>query len=135
VLFARLLLLLACILSGCYIIPTDHSGYGHYNENPIIEGYEISCYWNSGYQDYMWSFQAWVNHPAGQREISDVAVDIYHESFMIDTFYLFYEHDGYWSIHIPERSTNLWCGDWYDIKLVAYSWDGKHDSVIIPMAY
>ena len=133
-LFTRWLLLI-CILSGCYIVPVGHSGYGHYNEEPIIEGYDISCYWNSGYQDYMWSFQGWVNHPAGQREVSNVVVDVYRGSLMIDTFYLFYEHDGYWSVHVPERSTNLWCGDWYDIEITAYDWDGNRDSKTVEMIY
>jgi len=133
-LFTRWLLLIY-ILSGCYIVPVGHSGYGHYNEEPIIEGYDISCYWNSGYLDYMWSFQGWVNHPAGQREVSNVVVDVYRGSLMIDTFYLFYEHDGYWSVHVPERSTNLWCGDWYDIEITAYDWDGNRDSKTVEMIY
>ena len=133
--FKYIWILLILSLSGCYVVPAGNSGYGHYNERPMIDGHNISCYWNSGYQDYVWSFQAWVNHPAGRGQVSDVAVDVFHNGFMIDSFYLFYEQDGYWSIHLQERRTNLWCGDWYEIDITAYDWDGDYDSITVRMTY
>ncbi len=57
------LIYLILSLSSCYV-PVG----------PEIYGTHISCHWNGGYDDYMWIFQVWVDHPVHATEVDEVNV-------------------------------------------------------------
>ena len=38
---------------------------------------------------------------------------------------------AYWEAVVDERFTNLWCGDWYEMDVMAYDWDGDWDVMTI----
>lgn len=128
--FFRSLIFFLMVLSGCYegiYISEGNNNYGHHNEKPLIGGYDVNCHWNSGYRDYRWIFQAWVDHPQGYEEVSDVFVNIYDGNKLVDTLYLSYDENGYWELLILEKNTELWCGNHYEIDFYAIdlrdNWD------------
>tara|TARA_R110000824_G_scaffold315085_2_gene502163 strand:- start:7 stop:405 length:399 start_codon:yes stop_codon:yes gene_type:complete len=113
------------LLTSCYI---DYKAHDQHNESPRIQDAEAACWWNPTYQDYVWSFDVLVSHPDGSSEISDVFVDIYQLSYL-GTLYLSPDFAGYWRLVIDERETPLWCGDFYEMEVVAYDWDGNWDAL------
>jgi len=119
------------LLTSCYI---DYKAHGQHVDSPRIQYAEAVCWWNPSYQDYVWSFESLVSHPGGSSEISDVFVDIYQGPY-IGTLYLSPDFSGYWRLVIDEIKTPLWCGDGYDMEVVAYDWDGEWDSITLMPDY
>ena len=40
--------------------------------SPDIFGVHVSCHFNPGYDDHMWIFQVWVDHPIAPDEVREV---------------------------------------------------------------
>jgi len=126
-----LFICLPLFLSGCYY---DYKAHNLHTEAPDVVDAEAACWWNPSYQDYVWSFDALVSHPNGSSEVNDVFVDIYQGPYL-GTLYLSPDFGGYWRLVIDEINTPLWCGDWYDMEVVAYDWSGNWDSLSLGPDY
>jgi hypothetical protein len=118
-------------LGGCYY---DYNAHNQHTQAPHIVDAEAACWWNPSYQDFVWSFDALISHPDGSFEISDVFVDIYQLSYL-GTVYLSPDLGGYWRLVVDEEETPLWCGDPYEMEVVAYDRTGNWDVLNLSPSY
>ena len=47
------------------------------NYTPVVFDAYVDCWWNHSIDDYVWAFEAGVDHGNGYSEVSDVFVEIY----------------------------------------------------------
>jgi hypothetical protein len=105
-------------LAGCYA-----------PASPDIFGVHISCHLNPGYEDHMWIFQVWVDHPIQLQDIREVEVHLYNAYGEKSYFSLRPDGTYLWNITALEQNTNLGCGRWYDIDVIATDYYGYTDSL------
>ena len=110
------LIYLILSLSSCYV-PVG----------PEIYGTHISCHWNGGYDDYMWIFQVWVDHPVHATEVDEVNVFLWDAQGNKNYIPLEYSNATLWKSIPKEEDTNLECGRWYYIEIIAFDSYGYHD--------
>ncbi len=115
-LLLRFILFLA--LSACYI-----------PAGPEIYSTHVSCHWNNGYDDYMWIFQAWVDHAVHPSEVEEVTAFLHDFEGNIHTLPLEYSNSTLWKNIPREKDTPLECGKKYLIDFVASDEYGYHDYV------
>jgi hypothetical protein len=99
-------------------------------QNPVkpdIFGVHISCHFNPGYEDHMWIFQVWVDHPVQLQDIREVEVYLYNAYGEKSYFSLRPDGKYLWNSIVLEQNTNLGCGRWYDIDIVATDYYGYTD--------
>lgn len=137
--FVRFLFFLI-LWSGCYIPPhSPHSDRGTSRKYPFIVDALAGCAWNHSYQDYVWYFDAWVDHAYGQQEIEEVWVDVWAGARLVDSFPLYHDRYSYWTSQWREHlETNLWCEDYllYEVDVFAIDREGDMDSIwLVPAHY
>ncbi len=117
-LFAASLLLSVLMTASCYV-PVS----------PDIFGVHISCHFNGGYDDHMWIFQVWVDHPAQLQDIREVEVYLYNAYGEMSYFDLRPDGTYLWNEIVLEQNTNLACGRWYDVEVVVTDYYGYTDDL------
>tara|TARA_Y100000361_G_scaffold151351_1_gene168619 strand:+ start:289 stop:654 length:366 start_codon:yes stop_codon:yes gene_type:complete len=95
-------------LSACYV-----------PAGPEIYHVHVSCHWNPGYDDNMWIFQVWVDHPVHASEVTDVNAYIYGGPGNTSTLSMEYSNGTLWKNVLRESETDLVCGEWYQFDMVA----------------
>ncbi len=114
----RNLVFLLGMIGGCYV-----------PAGPEIYSTHVSCHWNGGYEDYMWIFQAWVDHPVHPTEVEEVSVFLHDYEGNIHTLPMEYSNSTLWK-HIPrEKDTSLHCGKQYLIDFAASDKYGYQDYI------
>ncbi len=102
--------------------------YGCYTPvSPDIFGVHISCHFNPGYDDHMWIFQVWVDHPVQLQDIREVELYMYNAYGEMSYFDLRPDGTYLWNEIILEQNTDITCGRWYDIDVVATDYYGYTD--------
>ena len=102
--------------------------YGCYTPvSPDIFGVHISCHFNPGYDDHMWIFQVWVDHPAQLQDIREVELYMYNAYGEMSYFDLRPDGTYLWNEVVLEQNTDITCGRWYDIDVVATDYYGYTD--------
>ncbi len=102
--------------------------YGCYTPvSPDIFGVHISCHFNPGYDDHMWIFQVWVDHPVQLQDIREVELYMYNAYGEMSYFDLRPDGTYLWNEVILEQNTDITCGRWYDIDVVATDYYGYTD--------
>jgi len=139
--YITLFITLLLTLTGCEIFvewpssPHSKDVIVHQDSRPFINDARASCHWDNFHQDYIWEFDAWIDHSYGPREIAEVYVevfDVWHGNAFMGSFPLFHDVNGHWDSYWYEWSeTNLWCGDQYEFEFVAYDWHGHQDYLIV----
>ena len=97
--------------------------------SPDIFGVHVSCHFNPGYDDHMWIFQVWVDHPVQLQDIREVDIYLYNAYGEMSQFSLRPDGQYLWNSIVLEQNTNLGCGRWYDIDVVAIDYYGYTDSL------
>ena len=95
--------------------------------SPDIFGVHVSCHFNPGYDDHMWIFQVWVDHPAQLQDVREVEVYLYNAYGERSSFSLRPDGKYLWNSIVLEQNTNLGCGRWYDIDVIATDYYGYTD--------
>ena len=95
--------------------------------SPDIFGVHISCHFNGGYEDNMWILQVWVDHPVQLQDIREVEMYLYNAYGEKSYFSLRPSGKYLWDIIVLEQNTNLDCGRWYDVDVVATDYYGYTD--------
>jgi len=116
--FQALLLCFIITLTSCYT-PTS----------PDIFGVHISCHFNGSYDDYMWIFQVWVDHPIQLQDVREVEVFLYNAYGEMSYFSLRPDGKYLWNDIAIEQNTNLTCGRWYDVDVLATDYYGSTDNL------
>ena len=109
-------LFLVSLLAACYV-PVG----------PEIYSTHISCHWNDGYEDYMWIFQVWVDHPVHPLEVDGVSAFLHDYDGNIFTIPMEYSNATLWKNIPRQEDTPLNCGEWYFIDFAAVDKYGYHD--------
>jgi len=97
--------------------------------SPDIFGVHVSCHYNDSYDDYMWIFQVWVDHPIQLQDIREVEVFLYNAYGEMSYFDLRPDGKYLWNDIAMEQNTNLTCGRWYDVDVVATDYYGSTDDL------
>ena len=95
--------------------------------SPDIFGVHISCHFNGGYEDNMWILQVWVDHPVQLQDIREVEMYLYNAYGEKSYFSLNSSGKYLWDTIVLEQNTNLDCGRWYDVDVVATDYYGYTD--------
>lgn len=95
--------------------------------SPDIFGVHMSCHFNPGYDDNMWILQVWVDHPIQLQDVREVEVYLYNAYGELSYFSLRPDGTYLWNEIVLEQDTNLDCGRWYDIDVVATDYYGHTD--------
>ena len=95
-------------VSACYV-PTG----------PDIFGVHISCHFNPGYVDHLWILQVWVVHHVQLEDIEEVEVSLYNAYSERSYFTLQPSGNYLWDSLVLQKNTNLGCGRWYTVDIVA----------------
>jgi len=106
----------ALLLStGCYLSTGGGGGKSHgngpVNEAPLVEWADASCYWDKGYRDDVWWFEADIVDADGLDDVVAVYADVY-DGFSgewVDAFELYYDGSNTWYSAWQGRSTYLDC--------------------------
>ena len=114
----RNLVLLLGIIGGCYV-----------PAGPEIYSTHVSCHWNDGFDDYMWIFQAWVDHPVHPAEVDEVVVFLHDFEGNIHSLPMEYSNATLWKNIPKEKDTSLECGKRYLIDFIASDAYGYNDYV------
>ena len=119
--------------SACYV---PYHEMPEYQGAPVVFDAQAACYWNDSYQDYIWYFDAWVDHSHGFHDIEEVWVDIYYNGAFANSYQLVHDnllgHEYHWFVHKKEfTETNLWCGARYEMDFIAFDHDGGYDTLTI----
>jgi len=113
------LLFLVLSLPSCYVP----------NTGPVIYGDHISCHWNDGYEDYMWIFQVWVDHPISPDEVEETNVFLWDSQGNKNYIPLEESNSTLWE-NIPiETDTTLECSRWYLVEIITFDNQGLYDYV------
>ena len=96
---------------------------------PDIFGVHISCHFNPGYDDHMWIFQVWVDHPVQLQDVREVEIYLYNAYGEQSYFSLRPDKKYLWNSIVLEQNTNLGCGRWYDIDVIATDFYGYTDNL------
>ena len=134
---------LAALASGCvaYVGPGPEPVPGHpVNSAPYVDWADAGCYWDSGYRDDIWYFEAAVSDPDGALDVVAVYADVYDawSGAWADSFELY-----------PTQDPNYWFSDWlgsttwlncdyggYLVDIVAYdSFDDVDVLTFEPLTY
>lgn len=113
------LFIVTLFTNACYV-----PSYG-----PEIYGGHISCHWNGGYNDHMWIFQVWVDHPIAPDEVREVNLHLYDAQGKRNYIPLEYSNSTLWKNIPKEQDTTLECGRWYLIEIIAIDNDGYYDYI------
>lgn len=97
--------------------------------SPDIFGVHVSCHFNPGYDDNMWIFQVWVDHPVQIQDVRQVEIYLYNAYGERSYFSLRPSGKYLWDATALEQNTNLGCGRWYDIDIIATDYYGYADSL------
>jgi hypothetical protein len=123
----RLAGLLALILPACVVHTGDNDSPPPPPANaiPWVSDAEAGCYWDGGYHDDIWYFEAYTGDANGAYDVVEVWADVYdeiHGETYIESFELYPTHDpAVWFSDWIGSSTWLDC--WYDgytVDFVAY---------------
>jgi len=114
------LLLSVLMMTSCYT-PAPIS--------PDIFGVHVSCHFNDSYDDYMWIFQVWVDHPIQLQDIREVEIYLYNAYGEMSYFDLRPDGKYLWNDIAIEQDTDLTCGRWYDVDVVATDYYGSTDNL------
>ena len=87
----------------------------------------MSCHFNPGYDDNMWILQVWVDHPVQLQDVREVEVYLYDAYGEMSYFSLRPDGTYLWNEIVLEQNTNLDCGRWYDIDVLATDYYGYTD--------
>ena len=106
--------------AGCLVYSGGGGGGGGSskspsNEAPLVQWADASCYWDEGYRDAVWWFEADVVDSDGLDDVVAVYADVY-DGFTgewVDAFELYYDGGNTWYSAWQGRSTYLDC-DYYD---------------------
>jgi len=128
--------LIFLLLTGCYVPLDDHDPrHTHHTKgNPLILDARAGCAWNYSYSDYVWYFDAWVDHEEGFDHVYEIWADVWDGHVLIDSLPLRHDRVTHWDSQWREwTETNLWCEDYmfYEVEFFAYDWDGNVDIVTI----
>ncbi len=112
-------------LGGCLVYGGGPRQVAVDSTSPYISYADASCYWDDGYRDYVWWFEADVDDPDG--DVQAVYADVYDnwDGSLADSFELYYEGDGTWYSAWQQWSTYLDC-EYYDYTVdisAQDSWD------------
>lgn len=95
--------------------------------SPDIFGVHISCHFNGGYEDNMWILQVWVDHPIQLQDIREVEMYLY-DAYGEKSYFSLRPSGKYlWDSIVLEQNTNLDCGRWYDVDVIAIDYYGYTD--------
>ncbi|MCB9762892.1 MAG: hypothetical protein H6739_24035 [Alphaproteobacteria bacterium] len=128
---------LATLLSGCVVVADNdyEEPAPVYNYLPAIGPAASGCYWDDGYRDFIWWFEAEVYDDDGPGDVAEVWADVYDVyGNHIETFRLYRETPDpyYWFSDWLQYSTNLDCYyGGYEIDIVAYDRMDDYDAVTI----
>ena len=131
-----LALLATSSLTGCFVFvddydpdPDPYQPPPGVNPAPLFDGND--SWWLCGYDeirdDYFFEFQAVVDDLDGWMDVQyvDVTVFLADDDYVVETFSLVSEGDGYWGGLMWERESNLFCGEAVDVLFEA--WDSYGD--------
>ena len=139
------LLLALATLPGCFIFVDevdDHDDHGSepvfVNHLPFIDEGETFwlCDFDEGRQDYFFEFQTLVLDDDGWRDIDGVEVSVYladHPDYLVGSFGLMAEGDGFWGGLVWESESDLFCGEAVDVVFEA--WDSYGDTDVLTLLY
>ena len=139
--------LIASLSSGCYIYASTSDTYDDvyvddtvYNFAPEILEAEAGCYFDRGYGDDIWYFDAYVDDLDGLHDVTQVWADVYDEfdGQLVESFELYSDSAGMlWFSDWLGGTTYLDCFyDNYTVDIVAYdSWDAMDYVTIVPYTY
>ena len=105
-------LALLLFANGCYF----STGGGYYVEPakdtvPLVTWADASCYWDEGYRDYVWWFEAEVDDANGVLDVDAVFADVYDEynGEWVDVFELWHDGGDTWFSSWQGGSTHIDC--------------------------
>ena len=109
-------LALVLFATGCSFSVSD----GYYTPAPTpdaapkVTWADASCYWDDGYRDFVWWFEADVGDGNGVADVDGVFADVYDEydGSWVDTFELFWDGGNTYYSSWQGQSTYLDC-DYY----------------------
>lgn len=109
----RLSALTICLLStGCYVSVHDDYGSAPAKDTaPKVTWADASCYWDEGYHDFVWWFQADVADGNGAGDVEAVYADVYdhYNGEWVDAFELYFDGGNTFFSSWQGRSTYLDC--------------------------
>lgn len=122
--------LLLLPLTGCFVYTTEPPR----NTAPWFDFADGGCFWDNGYQDFVWYFDVDVNDDAGVADVRAVWADVYntHNGALIDSFELQAEPGKSWYSAWIGSTTYLnpsFAG--YEIFLSAEDYDGAIGSTSV----
>lgn len=123
--FLRFLIVLIFLFIAALFVKACYVPYG----GPEIYGGHISCHWNGGYDDYMWIFQMWVDHPIAPDEVREVNIFLYDSQGNKNYIPLEYSNSTLWKNIPKQQDTTLECGRWYLIEVIAFDNNGLYDYI------
>lgn len=134
---ALLVALPACVVVGDGPAPAPEP---YVNYAPVVNYAEAGCYWDGGYADYIWYFDAQVDDPNGVYDIASVWADVYDgpSGAWVDSFELYPTNDAHeWFSDWLGSSTYLNCGyPNYEVDVVVYDTTDTYGVVtVIPYIY
>lgn len=121
-------------LAGCVVYGGGHPSGNGYDEAPYISYADASCYWDDGYGDFVWWFQADVEDP--ENNVVSVTTDVYDQytGQWVDAFELYYDGGNTWFSAWQGYSTYLDCEYYqYSVDFVAEDASGNMDAVTIDL--
>lgn len=113
------------VLGGCIFVHDDGPDREY---APNISWADGSCYWDGGYRDYVWWFQAEVQDYDG--DVVEVTADVYDDwdGAWVDAFDLWYSNDGTWFSAWQGSTTWLDCTYLdYTVEITAVDSYGRTD--------
>ena len=123
-------------LSGCLVYEDGGPPPGPVNGAPYVAWADAGCYYDAGYRDDIWYFEADADDPDGALDVVAVYADVYDaRGEWADSFELFPTQDPvYWFSDWLGSSTWLDCGyGGYSVDIVAYdSFDAYDVLTIVP---
>ncbi len=123
-----------------YVVDDNDAPVVVYNAAPYVFDAYSGCYFDRGYRDDIWFFDAWVDDPDGALDVVQVWADVYDDwtGQLIESFELY-----------PTQNPQQWYSDWlvsstwldcwydgYSVDIVAYdSFEAWGASTIWPSTY
>ncbi len=126
--------------TGCVVYPSGGGGGGTPTPNysPYITWADAGCYYDGGYRDDIWYFEADVDDGNGPLDVAAVFADVYdgRSGQWIETFELFPTADPYtWFSDWLGSSTWLDCYyGGYEVDIVAYDVYDAYDVLTLQPA-
>lgn len=108
-------LLAALTASGCFVYTDGPDHDAPVNVAPVVQWADASCYWDEGYRDDVWWFEADVTDGNGLDDVVAVYADVYDGYTLewVDAFELYYDGGHTFYSAWQGDSTYLDCG-YYD---------------------